>query len=59
MHGCMPFLLSYRSEGVVKDHHRIFCAQWLAAVVTHSDDFPALVVALGAFPAHYRIIPFH
>jgi hypothetical protein len=53
---CLPW---YRGEGIVKDHHQVFCAQGLAAVMTHRDGSLALIVALGAFPAHYRVILSH
>jgi hypothetical protein len=53
---CLPW---YRGEGIVKDHHQVFCAQGLAAVMTHRDGFLALIVALGAFPAHCRVILSH
>ena len=52
-------VVRYRGEGIVKDHHQVFCAQGLAAVMTHRDGFLALIVALGAFPAHYRVILSH
>jgi hypothetical protein len=45
-----------RREGIVKDHHQVFCAQGFAAVMANGDGFLALIVALGAFPAHYRVI---
>jgi hypothetical protein len=53
---CLPW---YRGEGIVKDNHQVFCAQGLAAVMTHRDGFQALIVALGTFPAHYRVILSH
>jgi hypothetical protein len=34
-------------------------SQGLAAVMTYRDGFLALIVALGAFPAHYRVILSH
>jgi hypothetical protein len=43
-------------EGIVKDHHQVLCAQRFAAVMTDGDGVLALIVALGAFPAHYRVI---
>lgn len=49
----------YHGEGIVKDHHRVLFAQGLAAVMTHRDGFLALIVALGAFPAHYRVTLSH
>jgi hypothetical protein len=53
----LPCLFRYRGEGIVEDHHQVFGAQRLAAVMAHSDEFLALIVALSAFPAHYRVIP--
>jgi hypothetical protein len=53
---CLPW---YRREGIVEYYHQVFCAQGLAAVMTHRDGFLALIVALGAFPAHYRVILSH
>jgi len=53
---CLPW---YCGEGIVKDHHQVFCAQGLAAVMTQRDGFLALIVTLGAFPAHYRVILSH
>jgi hypothetical protein len=53
------WLPRYRSEGIVKDHHKIFCAERLAAVMTHCDGLRAVIIALGTFPAHYRVIPSH
>jgi hypothetical protein len=53
---CLPW---YRGESIVKDHYQVFCAQGLAAVMTHRDGFLALIVALGAFPAHYHVILSH
>jgi hypothetical protein len=50
---CLPW---YRSEGIVKDHYQVFCAQGLAAMMTHRLDSLTLIVALGTFPAHYRVI---
>jgi hypothetical protein len=59
VHRCVSCLPWYRGEGIVKDHHQVLCAQGLAAVMTHRDWSLALIVALGAFPAHYRVIPSH
>jgi hypothetical protein len=59
VHRFMRYLLWHRSEGIVKDHHRIFHAKRLAAVMTHRDDLLTLIIALGAFPAHDRVIPSH
>lgn len=57
VHRFLPCLLRYRREGIVEDHHQVFGAQGLAAVMTHGEKFLALIVALSAFPAHYRVIP--
>ena len=59
VHGSVSCLPRYRGEGIVKDHHQIFFAQRLAAVMTHRDDFLALIVALGTFPAQYRVTLSH
>jgi len=59
VHGSVSWLPRYRSEAIVKDHHQIFFAQRLAAVMTHRDDFLALIVALAAFPAQYRVTLSH
>jgi hypothetical protein len=59
VHRFMSCLLWYRGEGVVKDHHQVFYAQGLAAVMAHRNGLLALIVALGAFPAHYRVILSH
>jgi hypothetical protein len=53
---CLPW---YRGEGVVKDHHQVFCTQGLATVMTQSNGFLAVIVALGAFPTHYRVTLSH
>jgi hypothetical protein len=54
-----PCLLRHPSKGIVKDHDQVFCAQGLTAVMTHRDRFLTVIVALSAFPAHCRVIPFH
>jgi hypothetical protein len=59
VHGSVSCLPGYRGEGIVKDHHQIFFAQRLAAVMTHCDEFLALIVALGAFPAQYHVTLSH
>jgi hypothetical protein len=59
VHRFVPRLPWYRGEGIVKDHHQVFCTQGLATVMAHRDGFLALIVALGAFPAHYRVILSH
>ena len=46
-------------EGIVKEHHQVLCTEGFAAVMTNGDGFLALIVALGAFPAHYRVILSH
>jgi hypothetical protein len=61
---CLPWypvscLSWYRGESIVKDHHQVFGAQGLAAMMAHRDGFLTLIVALGAFPAHYRVILSH
>jgi hypothetical protein len=56
MHRFLRCLPRDPGKGIVKDHYQVFRAQGLAAVVTHRDDLPALIVALRAFPGHYRVI---
>jgi hypothetical protein len=59
VHRYVSRLLWYHGEGIVKDHHQVLFAQRLAAVMTHREGLLALIVALGAFPAHYRVILSH
>jgi hypothetical protein len=59
VHSSVPCLPRYRGEGIVKDHHQIFFTQRLAAVMTYRGETLALIVALGAFPAQYRVTQSH